>query len=257
MVKEIISGISSYATALSFLTQHRLLRFFIFPGLIGGLILIGLLWGIIRLVKTPLSQLLEKLVSWIPLEGVAQFLVNQMDWLAIILLVGTGFILFKNLLIAIMSPFMSPLSEKIEGIVRGQEAVTRAVSFTRILRETWRGLRINFRNIIKEIVYTLILLVLGLIPIFSLFSAGLIFVIQSYYAGFGNLDYTLERRYSVKESISFVRDHKGLAVGNGAVFLLLLFIPVLGILVAPPLATAASTLEALKRLPENSNMDYF
>lgn len=257
MVKEILSGITSYANALSFLTRHRLLRFFVVPGLIGGLILIGILWGIILLVKNPLSHLLEKLVSWIPIEAVSHFLVNQMDWLAVLLLIGMGFILFKNLLIAIMSPFMSPLSEKIERIVKGEAAINVPFSLNRILFDTWRGLRINFRNIIKEILYTLILLIFGLIPIFSFISAALIFIIQSYYAGFGNLDYTLERRFSVKDSVSFVRDHKGLALGNGAVFMLLLFIPVIGILIAPPLATAASTLETLKRLPNNSSEDYF
>ena len=249
MLSGIIRGATSYLEGFRFLLKHRLLRYFIFPGLLGGIALIGLLSLFVMLLKVPLSGLLHRLTDKIPIEGVAEFLSNQMDWVSLVLLGGIGFIFFKNLLIAVMSPFMSPLSERIEQIVEGDRAVKVPFSFPRIINEIFRGLRISFRNIFKEILLTLILLLLGLIPIFTPFSIALIFLVQAYYAGFGNLDYTLERKYSVHHAILFIRDHRGLAIGNGIVFLLLLFIPVAGILIAPPLATAAGTLEVLKRLP--------
>jgi CysZ protein len=65
-----------------------------------------------------------------------------------------------------------------------------------------------------------------------------IFVTQAYYAGFGNLDFTLERHFRVRESVRFVRRNRGLAIGNGTVYLLLL-LSVVGFLVALPLATVA------------------
>ena len=63
------------------------------------------------------------------------------------------------------------------------------------------------------------------------------------------MDYTLERHFNYKESVKFVGRHKGLAVGNGIVFMLLFLIPVLGVILVLPLSVVAAskvTLEEIK-----------
>jgi CysZ protein len=63
------------------------------------------------------------------------------------------------------------------------------------------------------------------------------------------MDYTLERHYKYKESVQFVHRNRGLAIGNGIVFILFLLIPVIGVILVLPLSvTAASTktVEVLK-----------
>ena len=112
----------------------------------------------------------------------------------------------------------------------------------------WRGLRISLRNIFREIFYTVILLILGFIPLIGLVNSVLILAVQAYFAGFGNMDYTLERYFGVRESNDFVKRHKGLAVGNGTIFLLLLAVPVIGLFMAPALATVAGTIETIEKL---------
>ncbi len=93
-----------------------------------------------------------------------------------------------------------------------------------------------------ELVLTIPILLLGLLPIIGLFSTVLLFLVQAYYAGFGNMDYTLERHFNYKDSLNFVRKHRGIAIGNGIVFMLFLLIPVIGIILVLPLSvTAAST----------------
>lgn len=75
-------------------------------------------------------------------------------------------------------------------------------------------------------------------------------MVQAYYAGFGNMDYTLERHFKYRESVQFIRRHRGIAIGNGLVFILFLIIPIVGvILVLPMSVTAASitTVELLKK----------
>ena len=64
------------------------------------------------------------------------------------------------------------------------------------------------------------------------------------------MDYTLERHLNYKESQAFYRKYKGVAVGNGIVFTLLLFIPFVGIMISLPVATVAATLETVKKLKE-------
>jgi CysZ protein len=57
------------------------------------------------------------------------------------------------------------------------------------------------------------------------------------------LDYTLERKkISASESIYFIANHKGLAIGNGCMFYLMQVIPVLGWVLAPTYAVVAATL---------------
>ena len=57
------------------------------------------------------------------------------------------------------------------------------------------------------------------------------------------LDYSSERNgLSSSQSIDFIGQHKGLAIGNGMIFYLLHIIPVLGWVIAPGYAVVAATL---------------
>jgi CysZ protein len=144
---------------------------------------------------------------------------------------------------------MSPLSEKIEARI-SNSSFQQDFSLKRILHEALRGVRIALRNIVREIFYSLILLILSFVPVVGIITAPALFMVQAYYAGFGNMDYYLERHFNVQGSAAFVRRYKGLAIGNGAIFLLLLMIPILGLFVAPVLATISSTVESHKRIAD-------
>jgi CysZ protein len=141
------------------------------------------------------------------------------------------------------APFMTPVSEKIEAHFTGY--VHEAPSFSSSLL---RAFKINIRNLGKELLYIFPLLFLSLIPIIGIVFTILIFLIQAYYAGFGNMDYTLERHFKYKESISFVKENKGIAIGNGIVFILLLMIPLIGIILALPLSVVSASKQTVKRI---------
>ena len=96
------------------------------------------------------------------------------------------------------------------------------------------------------------LLLLKFIPVVNIFSTALLFLLQAYYAGFGNMDYTLERHFKYRESINFVGKHKGIAIGNGIIFMLFLFIPVIGVILVLPMSVTASSLNTVKLLKEEN-----
>jgi len=156
-----------------------------------------------------------------------------------------GLILFKHIIMAFSAPFMSPVSEKIEKHLVGNIHTHRITSFT---EQLWRGIRINVRNLSLELLLTMPILLLGFIPIIGVFSTVLLFLVQAYYAGFGNMDYTLERHFKYKESIQFVRNHRGLAIGNGMIFMLFLLIPVIGVILVLPLSVTAASIKTIEAL---------
>jgi CysZ protein len=118
-----------------------------------------------------------------------------------------------------------------------------------------RGLGITLKNLIKELAFTLPLYLLALIPLITPFSTLAILLIESYFVGFSMIDYRNEfRRLSAGESNRIIKQHRGLAIGNGLAFNLLLLIPVLGVLLAPPLGAVAAGIAANQVLDKEPNL---
>ena len=266
MISELTEGIESYRTAIGLLSKHKLWKYVVLPGLISIAMAIGLIFvtmGILeylgKLDYTPgwLDEGLSGVggwlagVSWLekPIAWLSRFSAGFAKVLSVLISTGILLFLFKYIIMVVIAPFMGMLSEKVESIQTGNPPPkTTAKQF---VQDIIRGLRIALRNIVRELFFTLVFMLFnGLIPLVgSIISAVAIFWVQAYYAGFGNMDYTLERRrFSVRDSVRFVGTHKGLAVGNGAVFLLLFLIPVVGWFLAPAYGTIAATLTSLKRL---------
>ncbi len=245
MIRDFVLSVTTYAKALQFIRQHRLWSYFIIPGLLASIILLALFAALIYFLADPFGTWLTGFLGFLP----ESFLDRIDQYVGGIILGVFGMIVYKHLVIALLSPFMSHLSDRVETILYPNNP-TAKLTVKRAIYEFYRGLRIALSNVIREILLVLFLLILGLFPIFSLFTTILIYLVQAYFAGFGNMDYTLERHYNVSESRRFVRSNRGLALGNGVLFLLLIPIPVVGILLGSPIATVASTLNILPRIPE-------
>ncbi|WP_194768272.1 EI24 domain-containing protein [Tamlana sp. I1] len=245
MIKNIISGIKAYFGAFSLISKLKLWKYFIIPMII-SVITASLISFTAYGLSDDLGQFISKL--WIWNWGKETFSTLS-TILAALIIISIGLILFKHIIMALSAPFMSPVSEKIEVYLTGKPVLNnRNSSFT---EQLWRGIRINIRNLLMELIFTIPILVLKFIPIVNIFSTFLLFILQAYYAGFGNIDYTLERHFNFKDSIKFVRKNKGLAIGNGMVFILCLFIPFIGVILVLPLSVTAATTQTVKVLNKN------
>jgi CysZ protein len=236
-------GIEAYSRAFRLIRELRLWFYIIVPGILSLIYGTGLFF----LARGLGPDMAAWLVDIYPYEWGRDFIGSATIYVAWASIAVLGLILYKYFILILVAPFMSPLSERIESHLLGERDSTR-FSIGRVLREIVRGIRVSLRNILREIFFTLVLFIIGFIPIIGVVSAPAIFILQSYYAGFGNMDYTLERHMGVRSSVRFVRSYKGLAMGNGAVFLALLMVPVAGLFMAPGLATVASALETVDRL---------
>ena len=242
IIRGFIDGVTAYLKAFRLITRLRLWGYVVVPGLVSmvlAVLIFGLAWSLGDDLGARISRYYPP--EWWGSE-VVQRLANVFGGLLVVVL---GLILFKHLVMALASPFMSFLSETIEKKLRGAPPV--AFSPGRAVSDLVRGLTIALRNILRELFFTILLFLLGLIPLFSPFTTLLIFLVQSYYAGFGNMDFTLERHFRVRDSVRFIRRHRGVALGNGVIFMLLLLTGI-GFLFALPLGAVAATTETLKRL---------
>ena len=101
-------------------------------------------------------------------------------------------------------------------------------SLKQIVHDVKRALKLILRNIILEALTILgIILLFYILNIFfenysdqlSIIENIMIIVIAFYYYGFAFMDYSLERwKIDEKNSVQFIRKHKGLALAIGAVF---------------------------------------
>lgn len=235
MIKNILKGIKAYKGTLALISKLKLWKYFLVP-----IIISSVTASIVGLFAYGLSDNLGRLFAkvWIWDWGKEVF-TSLSTIVGAIIIVVIGFIFYKHIVMAFSAPFMSPVSEKIEThLTDGKNHEHRTTSFK---AQLWRGIRINIRNLFKELLFSIPLLFLKFIPGVNIISAILLLLVQAYYTGFGNIDYTLERHFRYKESIQFVKKNKGIAIGNGIVFMLFMFIPIIGVLIVLPLSVTAAT----------------
>ena len=246
MIKNILTALKAYGSSFKLMRELGLWKYFLVPmgiSLLFAVVIGFAAYGLSDNLAGPLARL------WIWETGSDTFTAFA-EILSAIVIVIFGLLLYKHFVMAFSAPFMSPVSEKIEKHLYPELQGSITHRDTTNAAQLSRGIRINVRNLIYELLLTIPLLLLSLIPVVGVLFWVIGFLVQSYYAGFGNMDYTLERHFKYRESVDFVKAHRGFAIGNGIVFNAVLLIPIIGIiLVLPVSVTAASkaTLELLQQ----------
>jgi CysZ protein len=244
MLKEIIIAIQSYGQAHRFIVKHRLWKWILIPGLIYTILfLIGTYFFLITSnnaiefvllksgIKTWLDKMQDSWLNWL-------FIIGQVIlWLVLFLFY---FSLFKYIFLIIGSPVFAYLSEKTESIIEEKEF---PFSFSQLMLDIARAVKIALRNMLWQTVYVVSILILSFIPLVGWIAPLVSLFTECYYLGFSMLDYSCERKkMSTQQSIEFISRHKGLAIGNGMVFYIMHLVPVIGWLFAPSYAVIAATL---------------
>lgn len=239
MLTNIIEGVKAYFSAIELLNKLKLWKYFAVPVLISVATAI-LIFVLAYFSSDAIGGQITSLWSFNWGQEVISTISNFIGGAVIVVF---GLVVYRHVVMAFSAPFMSPISEAIEKHYLGDVHTDAKFSITLA-----RAIKINARNLFKELLFIIPLFFLSLIPVIGIFFTVLILLVQAYYAGFGNMDYTLERHYNYKDSITFIKQHKGIAIGNGIVFMLLLMIPVVGVLLVLPLSVVSDTKETVKRV---------
>ncbi|HLD53305.1 MAG TPA: EI24 domain-containing protein [Sediminibacterium sp.] len=244
MFKEIIISIQAYGAAHQFIKANKLWKWIIVPGILYMLLFITGMYFF--------SQSANNAIEWIALRtglkgwldtldsGFLGFLFTMGSMLLWMLLMLFYFSLFKYLFLIVGAPLFAYLSEKTEAIIEKKDFPFNQAQF---IKDMIRGIKLSIRNSLWQTVYLLSIIFLSLIPLVGWLTPFLALLLECYYYGFSMLDYSMERHKKTEgESIAFVSAHKGLAVGNGMVFYLFHFLPIIGWILAPTYAVVAATL---------------
>lgn len=244
MLKELIIAIQSYSQAHQFIIKHKLWKWILIPGLLYTLLfLTGMYY---------FGQTAGDFIEWMAMKTGLRGWIDQFSnsfvgflfvfgtallWLIMMLLY---FSLFKFLFLIIGSPVFAFLSEKTASIIEGKDF---PFSFTQLGKDILRGIKLALRNSVWQTVYVLSILLLSLIPLIGWLTPILAVLVECYYYGFSMLDYSMERQKKTPaESIFYIGNHKGLAIGNGFIFYLMHMVPIIGWILAPSYAVVAATL---------------
>lgn len=230
MIRQITAIVSIFFSALLGKSTGAL-KYILYTGIIAATVFGLAIFGGLKFSNV-MGKYLSSLVPW---EWAKEsILFSVVIAMAVFVLL---FMVFKYLIIILLSPLLGVVSEKTESYVIGRP-VTSNFSMA---ASAARSVRINMRNMLKEIILTIFLFILSFVPVLNIVALPLMFLVQAYFAGFGIMDYYLERHHTFKETIAVVYTNKWAAVALGSIFLLLFAVPVLGVIIAPYFTAVAGT----------------
>lgn len=250
-------GLNGFFRAFGFCFRHGLWWMFLAPIALWVLLAYGMFHG--------LEAITESVSAWaagyleIPMDASAEtdWWADVKAWLngareAIvrwILRLAIGYLLFvanKYIVLVLLSPLLAYASEVAEEKITGREF---PFSFKQLMKDAVRGALIAMRNGILELAFSVIIWVASILfPPFALVSFILLFIVSAYFYGFSMFDYVFERRrMRIGESTRAVNSHLGAVLANGACFSLLMKIPLIGLMLAPVMASVGATIAVTRK----------
>jgi CysZ protein len=207
-------GLRAYYKALRFISEHRYYWFIVIP----AILMLGI-YGIGASISAHKP-------------ATAAENMNDIIWymLRLLLEISVALLLMrfaKYLVVILLSPLLSHISQKVEFRLTGNEY---SFSLPQLAADVRRGIRIAVRNAMWEYFFFLLVFLIASIgwknasesPLFYV-----VFVIGFYYYGFSFIDYVNERlRLTVDESVLFVRRNRGLTMAIGCIYSIMIWVPV-------------------------------
>lgn len=248
MLKEIVIAIDAYFHAHRFIKKHRLWKWILIPGIIYAILFMISMYFFGQSASNVIEWLSLKtgLKAWLDRinSGLLGFLFTLAGLILWLILMLFYFSLFKYIWLIVGSPVFAYLSEKTESIIKGKVYHFDA---KQLMKDVLRGVSISVRNALWQTVYLIAIAILSVFPVAGWIAPLIALMVECFYYGFSMLDYSCERRnMNASESIYFIGQHKGLAIGNGIVFYTMHWIPIIGWVFAPAYAVVAATLSMMK-----------
>lgn len=257
-MKSFFVGIQAYSEALEILFSRKFWWFLLFPVITLLLLFVG---GnlLMSYAGDSIYGLVENQVqSWVGGISWLEWMTSATNIVIKIILKIFYFFLFiafgGYIILIVMSPVYSWLSERTEAHITGKEY---PFSFGQFCKDILRGIMIALRNMVIQLLLSLIFLFVSFIPIIGLIVPFVIFFVSAYFYGFSFVDYAVERkRLNLKQSVKYINKNMWLVTGIGTVFAFALMIPWVSIVVCcfVSLLSVIASNVALNRIDESINI---
>ena len=250
-----VTGLQLFLDAHVFIWQNKLKRYLLISGfaflILFSISIQGLLhW--IDLHETWITKwLLEQGSKYVKLSQTElKYGANGVFWLVRHSINANKDSFFTSIFLILGTPYFSLISRKVHQLLHTHPKRENLGW----MAEIWRGIKLSMRNSIKQ--FGLIILITGVsfIPVLSIITPLLTFIVLAYYNGILMMDYSLERNgYTIDESRTIYKENKSLLFALGLGFMFILLIPVIGWFLAPTYALVSGALIYQKFIQEKDN----
>ena len=158
MLKGVYHGCTAYSEVYEIISRLKLWKFFVIPMLISFLV-----FSMILVVSFSLSNSIGSYIASFWSWDFGQETIHAISrFFGGLLIIIFGFISFKHIIMALSAPFMGPISKIIEDDINGVVSQVKTSTPSGLLM---RGIRISLRNLFRELVLSILILLFGLIPV--------------------------------------------------------------------------------------------
>lgn len=244
-MKPISLVFNSFLDSFKIIREAGLKKFYFIPGLI-SICLFFIFVYLGDILSLSLTTILSDFFKLEEFNSILYILIKILVWICSIFFY---YLVYKSILLVILSPILGYISERVETHITGEKF---DFTFRDNIKFLIRGIDIGLKSFFKQMVGTCVVMLLGFIFPINFSIPLLIFIIQGYFTGFSFMDYTLERyNLTTKESLKFLKKQRVYAALCGIVFTILFFIPIVGIFIAPLITCVATTKITLELLKNN------
>ena len=246
-MKSIKLVLTAFSESFSLIRIIGLKKYYFIPGILGAFLFILMMIGA-NFISGGLLNYLENIFNISEYHSIISMILKITIWIVVALIY---FLIYKSVLLVILSPFMGYVSEKVDNYLTGKEY---DFSFNDNMRFIWRGIQIGVKSFIKQLIGMFIIMLCSFLFPINLSIPLLMFLLQGYFTGFSFIDYTLERyNFTPEESLKFLKKQRFYSLWIGSIFTILFLIPFIGIFIAPLVTCVAATKVTLELLKEERN----
>lgn len=237
-----VAGLQMFLDAHEFIWQNKLKRYLLISGFTFLILFSISIQGLLHWIDVNESWItkwvLKQGANYIKLSKTElKYGVNGIFWLIRHSINTNKDSFFTSIFLIIGTPYFSLINRKVHQLLH---TIPKRENLGWIA-ENWRGIKLSISNSFKQ--FGLILLITGLsfIPILSVLTPLMTFIVLAYYNGILMMDYSLERNgFTIDESKVIYKHNKSLLFALGLGFMFILLIPVIGWFLAPTYALVCS-----------------
>lgn len=225
-----VSGAGYLLQGFKLIWKPGVKRYVFIPLLINILVFATAITGLVNSFDSMMAWVLAKLPSWEWLAWLAQF-IWILAALAVMIIVFYTFTLVANIIAA---PFNSFLSGKVQLHLTGKEPQLNETLAEEVKRSIRSELIKLFYMISRALPAAVIILILSFIPLLTVFTPVLWFILSAYLLSLEYLDYSTGNNGGVFiNTRRLCKQHRSSSLGFGAMVTLATSIPLLNLFVMP------------------------